>query len=410
MLKFEGSVNLHRVVVLNPKGGSGKTTVAFNLAGYLASTGRKVALVDMDSQGSSTRWLQNRPSKLPQIHGISAIASGPDASGDRRVVLPEDIEYAVVDAPAGLAGHELIDYTCGAHAILIPVLPSDLDIHAATRLISDLLLVAQVSRRNGRLGIVANRVKERTIAYRQLKRFLSRLSIAVISVLRDSQNYARAAGCGLCIHEMPPSRVSKDLAQWESVTTWLERCLAVPIMPRDLLRPADVVTPRGRRRLRTGVLIPAAAAVAVFGVSMWLWSAMRIPHVALPVEHTTTVDNFQPAPAEPVVEQLPDEPPMVIAGDAFKQKWRLSGTTQWDGSSILMLSDRYDHTSHRVSADANLDGWIITDAESDYAVFAQNGEEVRLVLERMWRTDPDGSTQLIGALNQETTAETRPLR
>ena len=117
MLKFKGSSSLHRIVVLNSKGGSGKTTVALNLAGYLASTGRKVALVDMDRQGSSMRWLQNRSSDLPHIHGISINDSGPDANGDQCVVLPRDIDYTVVDAPAGLAGDRLIDYTCGAHVL-----------------------------------------------------------------------------------------------------------------------------------------------------------------------------------------------------------------------------------------------------------------------------------------------------
>jgi len=354
--------------------------VALNLAGYLASTGRKVALVDMDRQGSSMRWLQNRSSDLPHIHGISTNDSGPDTNGDQCVVLPKDIDYTVVDAPAGLAGDRLIDYTCGAHAILVPVLPSDLDIHAASRLISDLLLVAQVSRRNGRLGVVANRVKERTIAYRQLKRFLDSLSISVIGVLRDSQNYTHAVGCGLCIHEMPPYRVGKDLAQWEEVAQWLECRLATPLLPRDLLRPAVAEVPRGQRRLRAGVLIRVAAATAVFAVSVWLWSAMRIPQTALPVEYTATMDTFQAAPAERVLEQRPHESSMLSAGDKLKEKWRLSGITQWDGSSVLILNDRYDHTSHRVSADADLDGWIVTDTGADFAIFAQNDEQVRLEL------------------------------
>ena len=268
MLRFKGSADLHRIVVLNPKGGSGKTTLAFNLAGYIASTGRKVALVDMDRQGSSTRWLQNRTAELPRIHGISVTKSARDASGHRHIVVPEDINCAVIDAPAGLAGRQLIDYTCGAHAILVPVLPSDLDTHAAARLVSDLLLVAQVSRRNGRLGVVANRVNVRTVAYQQLTSFLTRLSIPVVGTFRDTQNYVRAASSGRSIHEMQPSRVSKDLAQWETVTQWLERRLAMPLTPRDLLRPAETATRKKRSGLRTAMLIPAAA-MALLVVSLW---------------------------------------------------------------------------------------------------------------------------------------------
>ena len=380
MLIFKGSANLHRIVVLNPKGGSGKTTLAFNLAGYLATTGRKVAVIDMDRQGSSTRWLHNRSSERPKIVGISVSDSDHGATRNQCIVVPEDIEYVVVDAPAGLPDDRLIDYTCGAHAILVPVLPSDLDIHAASRLISDLLLKAQVSRRNGRLGVVANRVKERTIAYRQLRRFLSRLSITVVGHIRDSQNYTRAAVNGLCIHEMPPSRVGKDLAQWEAVTQWLERRLAMPLTPRDLLRPVNTATPRRRRQLRPAVLIPAAAAVAMFAVSMWSWYSLLNPQDAQTVDQSATTSIEPAEPTEFVIEKLPEKSLALSAGARFKQKWQLSGVAHWDGPSVVILQDRIDYTTRRINGDVDLNGWIVRDSGPDYAVFAQNGEEVRLVL------------------------------
>jgi chromosome partitioning protein len=381
MFRFKGSDNLHRIVVLNPKGGSGKTTLAFNLSGYIASTGRKVALVDMDRQGSSTRWLQNRPSELPHIHGISLNNLGPDANGDWCIVVPEDIDYAVIDAPAGLVGHQLTDYTCGAHATLIPVLPSDLDIHAASRLISDLLLVAQVSRRNGRLGVVANRVNERTVAYQQLTSFLNRLSIAVVGILRDTQNYAWAASSGLCIHEMQPSRVSKDLAQWETVTQWLERRLAMPLTPRDFLRPAETVTPKNGSELRTAILIPAAAAMALFVVSLLWWMAPNDVNIAIPVEPTVATESVLSAPDEPGEVVLPDESVRVDAADELRQKWRLSGIlASADGAISMILSDRHEKTSRRLSTEDDLDGWSVVATGSNYAVFSQKDEEVRLVL------------------------------
>jgi chromosome partitioning protein len=380
VLIFKGSADLHRVVVLNPKGGSGKTTLAFNLAGYLAATGRKVAIVDMDRQGSSTHWLQNRSSDLPEIVGISVRDSEHDATGNQCIAVPEEIEYAVIDAPAGLPGDRLIDYTCGAHAIFVPVLPSDLDIHAASRLISDLLLKAQVSRRNERLGVIANRVKERTIAYQQLRRFLSRLSITVVGLIRDSQNYARAAENGRCIHEMPPSRVRKDLAQWEAISLWLESRLTMPLTPRDLLRPVAPAVPRRRKRLGSAVLIATAAAVAMFGVSLWLWSAMRSPHEMQTVSQGATI-NIEPAAlTEVVVAELPEKLVVVSAGKKLKDKWQLSGVAHRGGSSVLILRDRVENTSRRISDDVDLDGWIVRDFGPDYAVFAQNGEEVRLVL------------------------------
>jgi chromosome partitioning protein len=379
MLRFKGSADLHKIVVLNPKGGSGKTTLAFNLAGYIASTGRKVALVDMDRQGSSARWLQNRSAELTRIHGISAPDSASDASGDQCIVVPENINYAVIDAPAGLAGRQLIDYTCGAHAILIPVLPSDLDTHAAARLVSDLLLVAQVSRRNARVGVVANRVNVRTVAYQQLTSFLNRLSIAVVGTFRDTQNYVRAASSGLSIHEMQPSRVGKDLAQWETVTQWLERRLASPLTTRDLLRPTEAATRKKRGRLRTAILIPAAA-TALLVVSLLTWTVGRDVNLATPLEPTVATESLLTAPPDPVAAELPDEPIMVDAGDKLRQKWQLSGIVKSDGTSVILLSDRHDRSTRRVSTKDDLEGWTVMDAGSNYAVFHQGGEKVRLVL------------------------------
>ena len=380
-MKFKGSPSLHRIVVLNPKGGSGKTTLAFNLAGYIASTGRQVALVDMDRQGSSTRWLQNRAPELPHVHSISVNHTGPDENSDQEVVVPRDIDYAVIDAPAGLTGHELIDYTCGAHAIIVPVMPSDLDVHAASRLISDLLLVAQVSRRNKRLGIVANRVKEHTIAYQQLSRFLKRLTISVIGVLRDTQNYTRAARSGLCIHEMQPSRVRKDLIQWETVTRWLEPCLATPLTPRDLLRPTEAATKKSPGKPRAAILLPAAAAaMALFVLSLWSWMGTEDTAVVTPVTTTVSIENVEPTP---------DEPAEVVASETFvrvdpayelREKWKLNGVASIDGASVMLLSDRRDNTVRSIDAGADLDGWGVVDTGADYAVFRRNGEEVRLVM------------------------------
>ena len=119
----------------------------------------------------------------------------------------------------------------------MPVLPSDIDIHAATRLIADLLLVAKVSRRMGRLGVVANRVRENTLSHRRLGRFLDRLSIPTIGELRDSQNYIHAAEQGLGVHELQPSRARKDLRQWQSIIDWLALRLETPLTQRDLHVP-----------------------------------------------------------------------------------------------------------------------------------------------------------------------------
>ena len=237
MLKFKRPAILHRIVVLNPKGGSGKTTLATNLAGYLASSGRVVALMDFDPQQSSMRWLRIRPDTLPAIHGIPAHKRDHSVTRSFQFRVPPDIEYLIVDTPAGVSEDQLIRFTHGAHAILVPVLPSAIDIQAASGLIASLLLGAQVSRRMRRLGVIVNRSRENTIAYRKLMCFLDHLSISVVGILRDSQNYVRAAELGTSVHEMRPSDVRKDLARWRELTDWLEARVETPLTPRDLLRP-----------------------------------------------------------------------------------------------------------------------------------------------------------------------------
>lgn len=237
MLNVPGHPDLKKIVVLNPKGGSGKSTLATNLAGMLAARKQPVALMDCDVQGSSLRWLRKRQADRPQVHGIAACEHDATLTRSYQLRVPSEIRYLVVDTPAALPVHELVQFTRGAHAILVPVLPSDIDIHAATDLVSGLLLVAKVSRRMGRLGVVANRVRENTVSYRRLKRFLDCLSIATVCQLRDSQNYLHAAEQGIGVHEMQPSRVTKDLDQWGPLIDWLALRLETPLTARDLLKP-----------------------------------------------------------------------------------------------------------------------------------------------------------------------------
>jgi chromosome partitioning protein len=213
---------VRKIVLLNPKGGSGKTTIATNLAAYYASQGVPTALTDTDPQGSSSRWLVKRPETNPDIHGIATYKSQPGITRSFALRLPEDVERVIVDTPAALAGHKLIEETRGADKILVPVLPSDIDIHAATGCIADLLIQAKIERNDNRLAVVANRVKHNTLVFGSLMRFLNSLGIPVAAVLRDSQAYIRSADQGIGIHEMAPSRVRRDLEQWTSLVDWVE--------------------------------------------------------------------------------------------------------------------------------------------------------------------------------------------
>ena len=240
--------NLHKIVVLNPKGGCGKTTLATNIAAYYAMHGPAPTLVDFDSQGFSMRWLQKRPDNRPQIYGAGA--NQHEMQGRQTVHLQTrpDTEKLIIDLPAGLNADELQDVTYDAGSILIPVLPSTIDVNCASRFIAELLLVAQIDRRSRQLAVVANRTRQNTKSYQMLLRFLTALQIPLIAVLRDSQNYVHAAGLGVGICEMPAYKVQKDLPQLKLIIDWLDdwrmRRLDTAMSPEfEHLPGAQVLTP-----------------------------------------------------------------------------------------------------------------------------------------------------------------------
>ena len=217
-----GEIMVRRIVVLNPKGGSGKTTVAINLAAYYAVQGRNTVLMDYDPQASSTRWLTKRPANLPVIQGISAFEKNSRVTRSFQLRLPHDADCVVVDTPAAVSAPDMPELVKDSHAILVPVLPSDIDIHACSKCISDLLLVAKVRRSENRIGVIANRARRNTLALGALLRFLATLGIPVITTLRDSQNYLRAAESGHGIHEMKTYLAREDLDSWQPLIAWLE--------------------------------------------------------------------------------------------------------------------------------------------------------------------------------------------
>lgn len=212
---------MQRILVLNPKGGSGKTTIATNLAGYFASFGDQPLLSDADPQASSTRWLKKRRPDQPLIHAQATFERSQRVTRSWQLRVPPECGHVVVDTPAAVPAEEFPDLTRNADAIIVPVLPSDIDIHSFSRCISDLLLVAKIRRDENRIGVVANRVKRNTNIYESLMRFLDSLRIPVVATLRDSQNYLRAAEYGLGLHEMKRHLVAQDLEDWKPLLGWL---------------------------------------------------------------------------------------------------------------------------------------------------------------------------------------------
>jgi len=229
---------MQRIVVLNPKGGSGKTTIAINLASCYAANGQRPALMDLDPQASSVRWLRKRPHDAAPIHGIAAFERSATVTRSWQTRIPAECGVVVVDTPAAIDPLALPDLTRGADAVLVPVMPSEIDIHATAKCIADLLLVAKIRRSQRRIAIIANRVRNNTRVSLSLTRFLKSLDIPLIATLRDTQSYVRSAESGLGVFEMPRWQVQQDVEHWQKVLAWLAarpRTQAVAATPTNLV-------------------------------------------------------------------------------------------------------------------------------------------------------------------------------
>jgi chromosome partitioning protein len=201
------------IVVANPKGGVGKTTLATNIAGWLASTGHAVMLGDVDRQQSARTWLSLRPAGLPRI-------SAWEVSRDEVVRPPKGTTHVVLDTPAGLHGKRLDEVMKLATHVLIPLQPSIFDIHATHDFVRSLL----AHRRGDRvkLGIVGMRTREGTISTDQLRGFLGGVDVPLLTFLRDTQNYVHLAAHGLTLWDVASSRFERDLEQWQPLLEWLD--------------------------------------------------------------------------------------------------------------------------------------------------------------------------------------------
>ena len=222
MLSSPNRDKLNRVVILNPKGGCGKSTLATNIAASYAQSGPVPAIMDYDPQGSTIAWLDRRSGDLPDMHGIAAYKKTMQATRSWQLRVPSETKTLIIDSPASISHDDLRELTRDSTSILVPVLPSSMDIHAASRCIADLLLVAIVDRRDRKLAVVANRTRKNTKSFAKLMRFLDSLGIPIIAVLRDSQNFVHAAEQGLGVCEMAQSRVRQDTDQIDRIVTWLD--------------------------------------------------------------------------------------------------------------------------------------------------------------------------------------------
>jgi chromosome partitioning protein len=202
------------IVVANPKGGVGKSTLATNLAGALAHKGYAVMLGDVDRQQSSRQWLALRTAKLPQIQGWEL---------ERKDIVrpPKGTTHVVLDTPAGLHGKRLDAVLRIAHKMLIPLQPSLFDIRATHAFLD--VLRGHPRAADVQLGLVGMRVREHTIANEQLHRYMATLDVPVLAWLRDTQLYVQLAARGLTLWDVAPGRVERDLGQWATLKEWITR-------------------------------------------------------------------------------------------------------------------------------------------------------------------------------------------
>ncbi len=217
------AMGIRRILITNTKGGCGKTTIATNIASHYASQGLNVRLFDHDNQGSSLAWVNRRSQQSNLIHGVDA-----SKNFDHRLTrswqlrVPPETDVVVIDSPAGVDISELAALFQQNDSVLIPVLPSPIDIHATAHFIKELLITGKARKQMVRLAVIANRVRKNTIMYHSLERFLFTLKIPFISSLRDTQLYAKAMELGVGVQEIKSARNKTDKLEWAPIIRWLE--------------------------------------------------------------------------------------------------------------------------------------------------------------------------------------------
>ncbi len=220
IIKIEAPI---RIMVANAKGGCGKTTIATNLASFMSNSGHKTAIIDYDPQCSSIDWLKDRDEHLPVIHGVPA-AQRTNPTGSTRswsLRVPSGTTRVILDTPAGLTGNELSDLIQYSDIIIIPVIPSAIDIRAVTFFIKDLLLSYAFRVNPKPIAVVANRVRKNTLIYAKLEKFLATLSIPFVATFRDTQYYVRASEHGLGLVDFDQAE-EKDKKEWRKLLSWID--------------------------------------------------------------------------------------------------------------------------------------------------------------------------------------------
>lgn len=222
---------MRRILIASSKGGCGKTTLATNLAVALARRGARVWMIDADPQGSSAQWAQIRGEAGPSVGVLHSADDGQISTAGWTLKIPPSTEVLIVDTPAGLRPHQLSEFLRRCDTVLVPIVPSGIDTRASAAFLAELAQAAPVRARMVRVGLVANRVKTRTVAARDLPNFAGTLPFPLIASLRDTQAYVLAGSMGRGVFDYHGASVSACHDDWTSLLTWL--------LPGDARPPAE---------------------------------------------------------------------------------------------------------------------------------------------------------------------------
>lgn len=213
---------MNTILVVNAKGGVGKTTVTTNLASYFASQGVPTTIADFDPQGSSLNWIKQRPAEVGKVCGADLSQRHGVGLSTARREIPRDTRALILDAPAGPSRLLLQDLLGRCQSILIPVAPSAIDVHATANFIKELLLIGQVRLRNIRVAVLANRVRSSRPVFEPLERFVTSLDMTFVARVSDSEVYVDAAEAGLGVFDMPAERCAAEQREFLPIGRWAQ--------------------------------------------------------------------------------------------------------------------------------------------------------------------------------------------
>jgi chromosome partitioning protein len=208
---------MQKILVASSKGGCGKTTIATNLAAHFAQNGKNTVLVDADRQGSSQRWAEKRASLQAPVLAVSGLRH------DWPSKIPQDAKYVIIDGPAGIRSGELGELLDGIDAVLVPVLPSRIDLEASEAFLADISNLPRIKRGKVAVGLVANRLKPWTTASQQAVDEIKQLPFPLVAQLRDTQGYVLVAGLGKSIFDYNSELVRSHQEDWDKLLRWLKK-------------------------------------------------------------------------------------------------------------------------------------------------------------------------------------------